>query len=187
MPDSSKGKIRLVIDAAHGGTDNGAISAAGDKESAITLQFAQALAQEAKAHNIEVIMTRKSESEYITLAERAHLAPVDDTKTFFISLHANSSETKDAQKHGIEVMFDGTNKFAAQSSALAKKLTINLRNSGINETNIMPKNLLTLHDNNVPAIAIETGYMTNDADLAKLKNADYQKKMAELIITTVMQ
>jgi N-acetylmuramoyl-L-alanine amidase len=189
MPDSGKGKIRLVIDAAHGGNDNGALSASGDKESTITLQFAEALAQEAKAHNIEVVMTRKSESDYKTLEERAHLAPVDEIKTYFISLHANSSEAKDPKQHGIEVIFTGVGKFAGESSALAKKLTINLRNAGINETNITDrgKNLVVIRDNNVPAIAIETGYMTNAEDLARLKNPEYQKKMASLIVASVMQ
>jgi N-acetylmuramoyl-L-alanine amidase len=189
MPDSGKGKIRLVIDAAHGGNDNGALSASGDKESNITLQFAEALAQEAKAHNIEVVMTRKSDADAKTPEERAHIAPVDDTKTYFISLHANASENKDPKQHGIEVIFTGAGKFAGESSALAKKLTINLRNAGINETNITDKgrNLVVIRDNNVPAIAIETGYMTNAEDLAKLKSPEYQKKMASLIVASVMQ
>lgn len=190
MPDNSgKGKIRLVIDAAHGGNDDGAVSAAGDKESNITLQFAQALAQEAKAHNMDVVMTRNNPSDYKTLEERAHLAPVDGTKTYFISLHANSAENKDSKQHGIEILFTSTGKFAGESSALAKKLTINLRNSGLNETNITDhgKNLAVVRDNNVPAIAIETGYMTNEEDLAKLKDPGYQKKMATLIVASVMQ
>src|SRR6476620_10782739 len=96
-------KIRLVIDAAHGGSDAGAVSAAGDKESVICMQFAQALADYAKSKDIEVVLTRSSDEQTVPLDKRVKYTMTNDVKTYFISFHTENS--KDMYDRGGSVMY----------------------------------------------------------------------------------
>ncbi len=175
-------KIRIVIDAAHGGKDAGAVSAGGDKESDITLQLAKALEAEAKAQHIEMVQTRTSADASLTLEERAKQGSEAGVKTVLISLHANYSASNADQK-GVEVYYYKDNASGNQSQWLAEKLKTLL--TSVASVKMAEKNLVVLRNAQVPAVTIEAGYLSNAEDLANLKNKDYQKKIASLIVKAV--
>lgn len=78
---------RVFIDPGHGGEDFGA-TIGGVREKDVVLKFAQAAAEELKAIDFEVMLSRKNDDE-VPLDLRAQLA-AEWKSDVFISVHANS-------------------------------------------------------------------------------------------------
>jgi len=93
-----RGKIRVMIDPGHGGKDPGAI-AYKIKEKEIVLDISRRLERLLKDEGCEVRMTRGGD-QFISLEQRTEIA-AQWKADFFISVHANSSESK--QVKGFEV------------------------------------------------------------------------------------
>jgi N-acetylmuramoyl-L-alanine amidase len=94
-----KGNVQkgcVVIDPGHGGNDAGAISKRGLLEKNLTLDIAYRLRRLILRHlpQVEVILTRKKD-EYVSLEDRIAVANRRPCQ-LFLSLHINSSETKEA-------------------------------------------------------------------------------------------
>lgn len=96
-------KVRkIVIDPGHGGHDTGAISG-GLKEKDLVLDIAIRLRKLIieNLKGIEVVMTREKD-KFVALEERTAIANAQNAD-LFISIHANSSELKDAS--GVETYY----------------------------------------------------------------------------------
>lgn len=89
-------KARVVIDAGHGGEDSGAVGRRGLLEKDISLDIAKRLQRLFLHHmpNVEVSLTRTTD-EYVSLERRVEIANTKNAD-LFISLHVNSSESKEA-------------------------------------------------------------------------------------------
>lgn len=94
-------KFTVVIDAGHGGKDEGA-SEFGIKEKNINLQVALQLESliKKKMRDAKVVMTRSSD-EYLTLQRRAEIANKSQGDVF-ISIHTNSVDKKNGNRNSIE-------------------------------------------------------------------------------------
>jgi N-acetylmuramoyl-L-alanine amidase len=96
-------KIRatVIIDAGHGGKDPGAIGAAGLKEKDVCLDIALRIKRllNLVMPEVKVVMTRESDI-YVSLEQRIQIAKKAQGD-LFISVHSNSSDTKEAK--GFEV------------------------------------------------------------------------------------
>lgn len=92
----------LVIDAGHGGKDNGATGITGVKEKKVNLKIALELEKliKQKMHGVKVVQTRKTD-KFVELAERGKIANRNGGK-LFISIHANSIGGRSSAK-GFEV------------------------------------------------------------------------------------
>lgn len=94
----------IVLDAGHGGWDEGAVSRAGLKEKDLSLSLAKILGRMVeKELGIHVDYTRTSDV-FIPLAERGRIANSSGGK-LFISIHANQSRARSAR--GTETYFLG--------------------------------------------------------------------------------
>ena len=94
------GVTRIVIDPGHGGHDPGA-RGNGISEAALVLDVATRLEELLKAENIEVVLTRRTNT-FVALEERTALANRSDAD-LFLSIHANASTVPAAR--GIETYF----------------------------------------------------------------------------------
>ncbi len=178
-------KIKLIIDAAHGGNDAGARAVTGEKESDLCLQFANALKDEATKKNIDVVMIRTAD-DYKTLNERNTFKPEAGVKSLYISFHMNSENTKTAR--GAVIQYNGKAKDAAASRLVAEKLQ-----SSFNRLNDMGTQIdenckaMVIKNSEIPAILIEPGYMSNEHDLRRIKDKGIQQEMAMLIIKDIVE
>lgn len=94
-------RYSVVIDLGHGGHDGGATrSWASEKE--IVLSVGLMLKARLEAAGVEVIMTRTTDV-FLTLEDRSNFATTD--RNIFVSIHANGSES--AQAQGIETFVFG--------------------------------------------------------------------------------
>jgi N-acetylmuramoyl-L-alanine amidase len=104
-------KMRIVVDAGHGGWDLGTVGRRGLLEKDLVLEIAQRLGKLLETRlGTEVIYTRPDDN-YITLDERASIANSSQAD-LFISVHANYSDLPSAR--GVETYY--TNFFTAPGS-----------------------------------------------------------------------
>jgi N-acetylmuramoyl-L-alanine amidase len=91
----------VVIDAGHGGENQGARGAGGLLEKDLVLDVTLRLAKRLEARGIEVVLTR-GEDRFVSLEERTSIAN-DARGDLFLSIHANASRARNAR--GIETFF----------------------------------------------------------------------------------
>ncbi len=104
-------KLRIVVDAGHGGWDLGTVGRRGLLEKDLVLEIAQRLGKLLESRlGMEVIYTRQDDN-YIPLDERASIANQSQAD-LFVSVHANYSDLPSAR--GVETYY--TNVFSAPGS-----------------------------------------------------------------------
>jgi N-acetylmuramoyl-L-alanine amidase len=91
----------IVLDAGHGGMDDGARGARGLVEKELVLDVGRRMASRLREHELRVVMTR-DDDRFVPLEERFAIAN-DARGDLFISIHANA--TKDAGVSGVETFF----------------------------------------------------------------------------------
>jgi N-acetylmuramoyl-L-alanine amidase/putative methionine-R-sulfoxide reductase with GAF domain len=101
-------KLRIVVDAGHGGWDLGTVGRRGLLEKDLVFEISERLGKLLESRlDAEVIYTRKDDN-YIPLDQRAIIANTSQAD-LFISVHANYSDTPSAR--GVETYY--TNLFSA--------------------------------------------------------------------------
>jgi len=95
----------IVVDAGHGGKDDGAMSVSGIKEKDINLKISKHVKTIlVNRYKYRVVMTRKDDT-FIPLKDRSKISNKRNAD-LFVSVHANAAKRKSA--HGIETYFLGT-------------------------------------------------------------------------------
>ena len=108
----------VVLDAGHGGEDEGAVSASlGLYEKDLVLDVSKRLASELRERRLEVVLTRDSD-RYVSLEERTSLAN-DVRGDLFVSIHANASRSR--VPRGTETFFVSVQASDEVASELAER------------------------------------------------------------------
>lgn len=174
----------VVLDAGHGGKDPGALNSSTNEKS-LTLKIIYDYAKKYfndEDSTIKAYWTRQDDT-YVTLADRAAFAEEVEAD-LFISLHMNSASSKSAK--GLEVLY-GSNNTYTMSDLDSKKMASIFKEQLIYDLNMTDRgikdrpNLVVLKTNTVPAVLIELGFISNSSDFKKLKNADFQERVAASI------
>ena len=97
----------------------------------------------------------------------------------FMSVHVNS--IPDARWRGAQVFYhkEGHAGGAAVAKAIQSAIRENIGNTEREALEI--KQMYLLKKATVPAVLVETGFLSNPEELKLLTSKDYQKKMAEAI------
>ncbi len=120
-------KMRIVVDAGHGGWDLGTVGRGGLLEKDLVLEIAQRLGKLLESRlGADVILTRNDDN-YIPLDERAEVANHSQAD-LFVSVHANYSDLPSAR--GVETYY--TNFFTAPNAKdiETRPGTASIKNSG---------------------------------------------------------
>ena len=99
-PDPDRFDV-VVLDAGHGGHDDGARGPSGLREKDLVLDVTQRLAKRLERKGVTVILTR-TEDRFLSLEERTAVAN-DARADLFVSIHANASKSR--KPRGIETYF----------------------------------------------------------------------------------
>jgi N-acetylmuramoyl-L-alanine amidase len=102
--DGARGPDRfdvVVLDAGHGGHDEGANGPSGLREKDLVLDVTRRLAKRLDRRGVRVILTRKDD-RFLSLEERTAVAN-DARADLFVSIHANASPSR--KPRGIETYF----------------------------------------------------------------------------------
>jgi len=169
-------KPLIVLDAGHGGTDEGAkVNALLEKKIALTAAFLTKKHLEELGYR--VVMTR-SRDIYLPLQRRVSIA--NKIKgSLFVSLHFNSSPSVDAQ--GIEIFYyDSKELWRTRAS---KRLANCILYRIVNQTEAVSRgikqgNFHVIRETEMPAVLVEGGFMTHREERRKLRDKQYLDQLA---------
>lgn len=193
--DPNRKPITVIIDAGHGGADDGAYS--NDRtvrEKDLALQISQKINQLASSYNVNVVMTRNDDNmpggkTSINDGLRARTELAQKTKAdMYISIHISHSDNKGTYG-GFEVWVSNKdNERTTQSKQLGTALVQEL--SKLYNTNKTLKqrttNIWVLEQTPCPAVLIECGYIDNEKDLAYISNSSNQEAIAKKILEGIV-
>lgn len=166
---------RIVIDAGHGGRDNGAIGVGNTLEKEITYRTAVTLAQKLTWLGAKVELTR-NDDEYISLSSRAALSNIRSADVF-ISLHYNSFPDLPSVS-GI-----GTYYYRSHHKTLANFIQKGMiQKTKAKDRGISFGDFQVIRQNLQPSILIELGFISNPEKESILVSNEYQEKMVNGII-----
>lgn len=138
------GGMTICLDPGHGGSDSGA-NAFGTKESDLTLKIAQYCKEELAKYDVNVVMTRTtdtrlSEEAALDLKNRVEVAKKAGA-SYFISIHINSAANSAAK--GAEVYYpntSGNKNLSSNGQNLAKAIQKQLTALGLYDRGIKIRN-----------------------------------------------
>ncbi|WP_301109028.1 N-acetylmuramoyl-L-alanine amidase [Sporosarcina sp.] len=173
----------IVVDAGHGGHDPGTGNS-GKTEKAITLNVAKKLEAKLKNAGAKVLMARTSD-KYHSLEERTEFAKKNYAETF-ISIHVNSAGSS---AKGTETYYDSSsNPNGTESRDLATFIQRNIvQKANMVDRGVKNNRFYVIRNNNVAAVLVELGFLTNSSDYAKLTSEKYANIYADAIYQGVYQ
>lgn len=191
---SSKPKEQntVIIDAGHGGEDGGAIGIDGTVEKDINLDIALKLRDILKFYGFDIIMTRTEDvmtcDDGLDSLRKRKISDIHNRfdlmqkypDAVFISVHQNKFD--DSSQHGTQVFYSGNNE---KSKALAQSIQASvvsvLQPDNSRVVKKSGSGIYLLYHAKIPAVLVECGFISNSAEVKKLKDENYRMKLAILI------
>ena len=186
--------VRVLIDPGHGGEDGGAVAADGTQEKTINLSISLSLADLLKVMGYSVTMTRCTDTMInttgTTLRERKvsdirnRLAMIEEADVT-ISIHQN--KFTQSQYDGTQVFYSGNNDQSVILAESVRQSVVSLlQPDNTRELKKGDSNVYLLAHATKPLILVECGFLSNDAELQKLKDTGYQRQMAFAVLGGMM-
>ncbi len=185
----------VVIDAGHGGIDNGVVGSSGLKESDFNLKMSLDLAEFLQNAGFCVVMTRTDENglygdgdgnfKKADMAARKKII-VENAPDIVISIHANKYPN-DAKRRGAQVFYDA---MSEGGKALATGIQAGL--NGLNSDYVgrsfaaLAGDYFMLKCTKNPSVIVECGFLSNAEDEKLLQDNDYRQKLAFAIYSGVV-
>ncbi len=178
----------IVLDAGHGGIDPGTLRGS-VYEKTVNFNVINTYAKEYfKNSDIKVYFTRTTDTK-IALQTRADFAAKVNAD-LFISFHVNAHSYSSV--NGTSVYYSTSNNAVTstglRSSILASTVLNRLVSAwGTTNKGVLTDKFVVIHNNTVPAVLVECGFITNNKDFEKIKDSAYQKKAAKAIFDAVTE
>lgn len=192
--NDSKSKI-ILIDPGHGGIDGGAVSKSGIMEKDINLKISLNLRDKLIKEGFKVIMTREEDKGLYEDQGRIRKKKIEDLNNrckikneskcdMFVSIHLNAFP--ESKYYGAQVWYS-RNRY---SQKLAKIIQDNLRNDLDASNNRKEKPALDSYkvlrnNDDMPSVLVECGFLSNILEEEKLKDDEYQSKIADSIVKSI--
>jgi N-acetylmuramoyl-L-alanine amidase CwlD len=185
----------IVVDPGHGGVDPGAVGKNSALEKDIVLAIGQRLALFLRQGGATVLMTRETDTDLSDpelsglyakkrqdLARRVALANKSKAD-LLISIHINSYP--DPRQHGAQTFYQRN---VPESRRLAQAIQNEL-NSFLNDDRRAPLtgDYYILRETKIPAVIVETGFLSNPREAKKLLDPAYQSKIAFCLFTGLVR
>lgn len=170
----------IVIDPGHGGSDPGCVNRAlGTRESDVTLAISLHLAEVLRAQGWNVVLTRESDRDVtyagspdmLELQTRADIAN-NINADLFMSIHCNASVNSGASGTSIHWWKAEDYEFA-QSLEHVLGTTI-----GLGQKGLIRDRFVVLRHAKMPSVLVETAFLSNPYEGAKLSDPAFQKVIA---------
>ena len=188
----------IIVDAGHGGIDGGAVGADGTIEKGINLAIAQHLEQTLRAFGFEVVMTRTEdtligdnnaktvrEQKSSDLKKRMKITEQYDN-ALLVSIHQNKYSAE--KYYGAQVFYSPNDE---QSKLLAgliqQSIVSHLQPESEREIKPSGKEIYLLYYAKIPSVMVECGFLSNRAELQKLKDTEYQRQMSFSIVCGILE
>jgi len=176
------GRQLVVIDPGHGGPDVGA-TRNGVYEKDIVLAMSKQLGRILQQMGYSVMYTRTEDID-LDLEPRVQMAE-NARASAFISVHVNSLDASSSEVNGVET-------YHAPSASLGKNLAELVHqqiiaSTGANDRGVRSARFYVVTKTSMPAILVETGFITNPSEALRLVDSNYQGRMAAAIAQGIDQ
>ena len=203
-PAGQKKISTIVLDPGHGGKDTGNHLGSRD-EKTYTLLLAQELADQLRTAGFKVSLTRTKDT-FVELPVRPDIANRKHAD-LFVSLHFNATVSGRAEVSGPETYCitpvgasssnaqgEGANYGATQANVSEKKSLLLaysvqralVKNLGAEDRSVRRARFAVLRDCEMPAILVESGYMTHPVEGKKIFDAAYRRQIAAAIVKGIL-
>lgn len=180
----------ILLDPGHGGWDPGFVNRDGLQEKMINLQIALLLAEMLRKNGATVTLTRTSDRSLATpghpgfpdakhedLAHRARLGKAVGAE-MVLSIHQNSFS--DPRVHGPQLFLDPQDPAAVRLAGLLQERLNAVAST--QRTPIDARRLHMVHDPGLPAVVVETGFLSNPEEAARLRDPNYQRALVQAMV-----
>lgn len=183
----------IVIDAGHGGIDNGTSGkTTGVKESQLNLLYANALKKMCEELDFKVVMTRKDDGGlYSVTASNKKRSDMEKRKSIIdksnasivVSVHMNSFSLPSCQ--GAQVFYalgndDGKRLASSVQSSILKGFSNARKSADVGDYYI-------LNCTEKPAILVEFGFLSNPKEEVLLQDKEYMQKMCYSVVNGILE
>ncbi len=190
---SPSNKLRIVVDAGHGGIDGGCEgSREGSNERELNLLYAKTLKTYLESYGIEVVLTRSTtDGLYSALASNKKKDDMKKRKEIIekanadliVSLHMNAFPQKSAR--GAQVYYN-------PESEVSKSLATAIQSSfkkDLPSAKSVPAvgDYYILNCTNTPAVIVECGFLSNDEEEILLLSSTYRDKVCYSILCGIVK
>ena len=168
----------VVIDAGHGGHDNGG-QWGRVYEKHLALDTAYRLEGKLKSLGYQTVMTRRSDY-FISLPQRVSMGN-RYKNAIFVSIHYNYTWKQDVS--GLETFY---------SSEEGRRLAYHVQNSLIQRTRTVDRKVkyarfYVIRNSALPAILVEGGFVSNTAERNRMKSAWFRETIAQGIVDGIQR
>lgn len=185
-------KYTIVIDAGHGGRDDGSTGVTGIKESDINLKIAKTLKVYLETLGIKVVLTRADGNglydanatnfKASDMAKRIEI--IDNAKAdMVISIHCNSY--KNSSESGAQAFYQEDDENGKKFAEDIQSQLINQLNGARDSAN--KGDFYILKESKTTAVLIECGFLSNPNEEKLLNSTNYQNKVAYAIMCGVVK
>jgi N-acetylmuramoyl-L-alanine amidase len=177
--DTSKSFNTVVVDAGHGGKDNGAYRKFGGAEKLATLDVATRLSRKLRESDLKTVMTRSTDV-FIPLEQRVAIENAQKN-SIFVSIHFNDSRRRGI--HGFETYYHSANSVDLANRIQSKLMTIpHSANRGVHRANFRVLRLA-----NYPAVLVECGFLSNRLEGGEARDSEYREQLADRIAEAITE
>ncbi|AZB72191.1 N-acetylmuramoyl-L-alanine amidase [Synechococcus elongatus] len=176
------GRQVIVIDPGHGGPDPGAIGIGGIREKDVVFDISQQVAAILRDSGLDVRLTRTADID-LDLEPRVQMAE-QARADLFVSIHANAISLDRPEVNGLETYF-----YASQAGErLARTIHQSILSGvSIRDRGVRQARFYVIRRTSMPAVLVETGFVTGSEDARNLANPNHRRKMAEAIARGILQ
>ena len=180
LPTFANGRFTVVIDPGHGGRDPGAVGIGGLQEKVVVNDISPRVAEILRGQGVNVVMTRDSDIE-VDLAPRVQTAERANASVF-VSIHANAISMSRPDVNGLETFYASD---AGQRFANTVHSTV-LRAMGMRDRRVRSARFYVIRRTSMPAILIETGFVTGAEDAPNLADPAWRERMSQAIAEGIL-
>jgi N-acetylmuramoyl-L-alanine amidase len=168
----------VVIDAGHGGDDQGARPVFGSTEKVLALDTAQRTAKLLRAKGFRVIETR-TRDVFIPLQTRADIANRVNG-SILVSIHYNWAPSR--RPSGLETYY-----YSSRSMRLAANILKQIKSAyPTKDRGIKYARFHVLRENKRPAVLCELGFLSCRYDDSFVQKSDVRQRLAERIVAGII-
>ncbi len=179
LPRIPSGRMVVVIDPGHGGTDPGAVGIGGLQEKDIIMPISQRVAEILERQGVQAVLTRTGDYD-LDLPPRVQLAQRVNAAAF-VSIHANAVANR-PNVSGVETYHFDRGLGLAQSIQNSIVQSIDVTDRGVRRARFY-----VLRSSSMPSVLVEVGFVTGTQDAQRLATAEYRNQMAEAIARGILQ
>lgn len=184
----SSAGFTVILDAGHGSPDGGAVGISGTLEKDINLAIVEKLGEILQNRGITVIFTREGDSGLqdadaetirkmkVSDMNKRHKIMEESDADLFLSIHMNSFS--DPKVSGLHIFYDKSHPDAEELAKAIQSKIGDVTGAQTHTVKTADESLFLMKSAPIPAILAECGFLSNPEEEKKLKDEEYQAKIA---------